>query len=39
MIVYGQLEVVKFLITLYEQENNTQYLEILVQYPNLGLIL
>ena len=31
----GHLEVVKFLITLYKQENNTNYLEILNQYPNI----
>ena len=31
----GHIEVVKFLIALYKQENNTDYLEILNQYPNI----
>jgi len=33
--LYGHLEIIKFLIALYKQENNTDYLEILNQYPNI----
>jgi len=34
---FGRFKIIKFLITIYKQENNTSYIEILNKYPNIRL--